>query len=410
MKLFKKNKIEESRTLEEDLGIWNAFLLAAGLTVDDIDREKALNIPTLQACVELIANTIAMIPIKLYKIEDDAVKEIKDDYRLRLLNDETGDTLNAFELWKAMVYDYLLEGNAYAYINKERNKIKSIHYVEHNKVSINKNNDPIFKSYDIWVNGERYKSYDFLKILRNTSDGAEGIGIIKSSNMLLAVIHNSLKYENVLAKTGGNKKGFLESEGKLESNMIDKLKEQWRKMYSQNSENCVVLNKGLKFKESSATSTEMQMNENKKVNSEEICKICSVPPSLIGEGKAAVGTDEHQKLMKIAILPLLQVIATAINRDCLLEKEKESFYFAHDTKEIMKGDIEKRFKAYEIGIKNKILTINEARYEEDKEPIEAFNDTVVLGLNDVLYNTKTGSIYTPNTDKTTSLNLPKGGE
>ncbi|MGL5084977.1 MAG: phage portal protein, partial [Clostridium sp.] len=97
-------------------------------------------------------------------------------------------------------------------------------------------------------------------------------------------------------------------------------------------------------------------------------------------------------------------------RDLLLEKEKGSFYFAHDTKELVKGDIEKRFKAYEIGIKNKILTVNEARYEENKAPIEAFNDTVVLGLNDVLYNTKKGSIYTPNTDKTTSLETVKGGE
>ena len=57
----------------------------------------------------------------------------------------------------------------------------------------------------------------------------------------------------------------------------------------------------------------------------------------------------------------------------------------------------------------KILTVNEVRYEEDKEPIEAFNDIVVLGLNDVLYNTKTGEVYTPNTDKTTNMNL-KGGE
>ncbi|SFU42884.1 hypothetical protein SAMN04487886_102525 [Clostridium sp. DSM 8431] len=32
---------------------------------------------------------------------------------------------------------------------------------------------------------------------------------------------------------------------------------------------------------------------------------------------------------------------------------------------------------------------------------------MVLGLNDVLYNTKTGTIYTPNTDKTSSM---KGGE
>ena len=67
----------------------------------------------------------------------------------------------------------------------------------------------------------------------------------------------------------------------------------------------------------------------------------------------------------------------------------------------------------EIGIKNKFLDINEVRYEENRGPIEALNDTIVLGLNDVLYNTKKGSVYTPNTNKTTNLNddsTLKGGE
>lgn len=403
------NRKKETRDWETDLGKLNDFLLAAGIFVDDMDRKKALNIPTVQACIELIGNTIAMIPIKLYKEENGEVKEIQEDKRLKVLNDDTGDTLNSFEFWKAIVEDYFLEGNAYAYINKERNNLKSLHYVEEKMVNIQTNTDPIFKSYDIWVHGETYKPYNFFKILRNTKDGATGTGVIDSSPMLLSVIHNSLKYENVLAKTGGNKKGFLETESKLDQTVIDLLKDQWKKMYSQNSENCIVLNKGLHFKESASTSTEMQMNENKNTNSDEICKIFNTPPSIIGgDGKA--NSNDYEKFIRMAILPLLEAIATALNRDLLLEKEKGSFYFAHDTKELLKGDIEKRFKAYEIGIKNKILMVNEARYEENKPPIEAFNDTVVLGLNDVLYNTKNGSIYTPNTDKTTNLETAKGGE
>ena len=183
-------------------------------------------------------------------------------------------------------------------------------------------------------------------------------------------------------------------------------------MYSNNSENCVVLNNGLDFKEASSTPTEMQLNENKKANGIEICKILNIPPSMIeGDGKA--NENEYEKFVKIAILPILEAIIVALNRDLLLEKEKGSFYFAFDIKELIKGDIEKRFKAYEIGIKNKFLDINEVRYEENRGPIKALNDTIVLGLNDVLYNTKKGSVYTPNTNKTTNLNddsTLKGGE
>ena len=349
-----------------------------------------------------------MIPIKLYKQENGAIREIEDDIRLKFLNDDTGDTLTAFDFKKALIQDYLLVGNGYAYINKQGTKIKSLHYVKAEELSINRNVDPIFKDYDILVNGKTYKPYQFLKVLRSSRDGSTGTGIIESNPILLSVAYNSLRYENILAKTGGNKKGFINSEKTLDQAAIDLLKEQWNKMYSGNSENCVVLNKGLTFQESAVTPTEMQMNENKVTNGDEICKILNIPPSIItGDGKA--NTNDYEKMVKIAILPAVTSFITCLNRDLLLEREKESFYFAPDLKELLKGDLEKRFKAYEIAIKNKILGVNEVRYEEDKPPIEALNDIVVLGLNDVLYNTRTGQVYTPNTDKKTDMNL-KGGE
>lgn len=399
-------KKEERSILEQDGTGLTDLLLAAGLIQDNISRTEALNIPTLAGCVELISSLVASIPIKLYKEENGEVEEIKDDIRLKLLNEETGDTLTSYEMKKALIIDYLLMGNGYIYINKERGNIISLHYVKESDVSINRNSDPIFKNYNVLVNAQIYKPYDFIKLLRHTDNGFDGYGIIEENNILLSVIYNSLKYENVLSKTGGNKKGFIESEGKLSLEAILNLKEQWRNMYSNNTENCIVLNKGLGFKESQATPTELQLNENKIANGSEICKIFNIPPSIIsGDGKANEG--DFDKMFKMAILPILNSLIASINRDLLLEKEKRSFYFGYDANELLKGDIEKRFKAYEIAIKNKIMGVNEVRYKEDLEPIDLFEDTILLGLNDVLYNTKNKTVYTPNTDKTSNL---KGGE
>lgn len=403
---FWKRKKEERSILEQDETGLKDLLLAAGLIEDSITRIEALNIPTLAGCVELISSLVASIPIKLYKEENEEVTEIKDDIRLKLLNEETGDTLTSFEMKKALVIDYLLMGNGYIYISKERGKIKSLHYVKESDVSINRNVDPIFKNYDVLVNGNIYKPYNFIKLLRHTDNGFDGYGIIEENIILLSVIYNSLKYENILSKTGGNKKGFIESEGKLGIEAMLNLKEQWRNMYSNNTENCIVLNKGLNFKESQATPTELQLNENKITNGSEICKIFNIPPSIIsGDGKANEG--DFDKMFKMAILPILNSLISSINRDLLLEKEKKSFYFGYDANELLKGDIEKRFKAYEIGIKNKVMGVNEARYKEDLPPLELFEDTILLGLNDVLYNTKNKTVYTPNTDKTSNL---KGGD
>ena len=400
--LFKKAETRETATGLEEL------LLQANLVDDIITRQKAMQIPTLAGCVELISNIISTLPIKLYQEADGKVKEIKGDIRTQLLNDDTGDTLDAFQFKKAMIEDYLLKGNAYAYINKEKGSFKSINYVKDESVTVNMNADPIFKSYSILVNGDTYKPYEFIKLLRNTRNGATGIGIIEENSKILAVAYNLLDYENILAKTGGNKKGFIKSAAKLTEAAIETLKQQWKNMYSKNSENCVVLNNGLEFQASSATPTEMQLNDSKISNGNEICKILNVPPaSISSEGR--LNEDDQQKLVKMAILPILKAFITALNRDFLLEKEKESFYFAFDIKELLKGDIEKRYKADEIGVKNGFLSINEVRYEEDYDPIEAFENTIKLGLQDVLYNTKTGSIYTPNTDKTSNMNA-KGGE
>ena len=397
----------EKRTVSEDdnTGLLDLFL-AAGLLEGDMTRQKALNIPTLAGCVELISSLVASIPIRLYKEENGKVEEVKEDIRLKLLNEETGDTLTAIQKKKALVIDYLLMGNGYIYINKERNTIKSLHYVKESEISVISATDPIFKNYNIMVQGENYRPYNFVKLLRHSDDGSTGYGIIEENPLLLSVTYNSLKYENIISKTGGNKKGFLQAENTLSKEVIDNLKEQWKRMYSDNTENCIVLNKGLSFKESQATPAETQMNENKITNGNEICKVFNVPPSIItGDGKANEG--DFDKMFKMAILPIINNLISSINRDLLLEKEKKSFYFGVDTNELLKGDIEKRFRAYEIAIKNKIMGVNEVRYKEDLEPIEAFEDTVLLGLNDVLYNTKKGTVYTPNTNQTSNM---KGGE
>lgn len=403
---FWKRRKEERSSLEQDVDGIKDLLLAAGLIEDRITRTEALNIPTLAGCVELISSLVASIPIKLYKEENGEVEEIKDDIRLKFLNEETGDTLTSFEMKKALVIDYLLMGNGYIYINKEKGKFVSLHYVKERDVSIIKNVDPIFKNYDVIIGGQTYKPYNFIKLLRHSDNGADGYGIIEENPLLLSVAYNSLKYENILSKTGGNKKGFIEAEAKLNTEAMNTLKDQWRNMYSNNTENCIVLNKGLTFKESQATPTELQLNENKIANGSEICKVLNMPPSIItGDGKA--NESDFDKAFKIAILPILNNLIASINRDLLLEKEKKSFYFGYDANELLKGDIEKRFKAYEIGIKNKVMGINEARYKEDLPPLELFEDTVLLSLSDVLYNTKTGEVYTPNTDKTSNL---KGGD
>ena len=387
------------------------LLLQAGLANAVLTKEEALSIPSVGACVNLISDLIATLPIKLHKENSGKVEEMEEDRRVFLLNDETLDTLDGFQFKKALVTDYLLEGAGYAFINRKRNNVESIHYVENRNVSVLVGVDPIFKSYDISVNGVNYREFEFIKIARNSKDGVTGNGIIKDHNKILSVAYNTLVFEDSLVKTGGNKKGFLKSLGRLSKDAIAELKTAWNNLYKNNTENIVVLNNGLDFKEASSTSVEMQLNENKKTNSSEINKLFKVPDSIL-DGSA--NEEVHGNFIKNCILPIIRAIETALNKDLLLPSEKEqSFYFAFDMKELVKGDIEKRFKAYEIAVKNGWMQVDEVRYSEDLPPLGL--DFIKLGLQDVLYDPKTKQIYTPNTNKTADISEPgqatvEGGE
>lgn len=374
-------------------------LLQASLADDSMTKEQAMNVPAFAACVNKIAETVSTIPIKLYKLTEGKLETVKEDTRVRLLNDDTGDTLDGVQFKRALARDYLTGKGGYAFVNRTGNHIKSLHYVKENEISFIFSSDPIFKDYDIMIQGVRYRPFEFLKFLRNTEDGRSGKSVIDENSEVLSVAYYSLKYEKGLVKTGGNKKGFVKSPKKLSEAAMTALKKAWRRLYQNNTENVVILNEGLEFQEASNTSVEMQLNENKKTNSDEICKLFNMPPAMINGGATE---EDKTNFVQYCLNPILKEFECALNRDLLLESEKGSYYFAADTSELTKGDIEKRFKAYETAGKNGFMQIDEIRLKENLPPLGL--NFVRLGLQDVLYDPKTESFYTPNMNATGKIN------
>lgn len=363
-------------------------LLKALIGDTAIDRNLALEMPVVSSSVDLICNTFAMIPFKLYKEEEKEGKKVTkevDDNRVRLINDDTTDKLDGFQFKKAMCEDYLMGKGGYAYIKKnDSNKYLGIFYVQDKHISINTNNEPIFKNYDILVNAKKYKDYDFIKLLRNTKDGASGTGLTSEISRALKTAYKRLLYDYDLAVTGGSRKGFIKSQKHLDEKGIKALKDAWEQYYS-GTANTVILNDGMEFQEASNTSRENEINE-KNVNfNKEMRDIFHIG-------------NTYDDFIKNAIMPIATAFATALNRDFLLEKEKKSYYFAPDTKELFKGSLKERYEAYQIAIKNGFKTRNEIRYMEDDDAIKGL-DMINLGLGDVLLNAETGEIYTPNTNK-----------
>lgn len=399
MGLFRrKTEIREEPTdIKVDADTVDDALIRALLSNTEINRENIMNIPSVAACINKISDTVASLNIRLYKRSGDKVEEVKDN-RVSLLNGETGDTLTGFQMKKAMVEDMYLGKGGYAFVNKIRGEVKSLHYVQETKISFLYNTNPIFKDFQIMIDGNTYESFQFIKLLRNTKDGWKGTSILESSPTLMSVLYDSQKFEQNLVKTGGNKKGFLQVTSKITKEIMEKLKDAFRKFYSNGTENVIVLNEGIDFKESSNTSVEMQLNENKKTNNDDICKVFLMPPSILN-GKAS--ESDKQLYYEGCILPILSNFSEAINSVLLTEDEKSSYFFAFDVGDLIKGDIEKRYKAYEIALKNGFMQIDEVR---KNEKLPAFGlEFIKLGLQDVLYFSATQEIYTPNTNKLSKM-------
>jgi HK97 family phage portal protein len=372
-------------------------ILRSCLMDTNMTREKAIQIPAVTGVIDEIAKTVANIPIKLYKKENGKIIELEGDRRVFLLNEETGDTLDAVQMKQAIVRDYYLSHGGFIYVDWNGLEVESLRYVESKEISIAQNSDVIFKDYVILVQGKSYFPSQFVRVLRNTTDGMRGNSIVKENDKLLSVLYNSLIFEEVLVKTGGNKKGFVKSTKKLTQEAINRLKQAWRKLYQNNTENVVILNDGLDFQEASNTSVEMQLNENKKTNTQEVKHLLGVPDDL--------ATEQGDKTyIKYSINTFMGEFMTALNRALLLESEKNECFFAPDMYELTKGDEDKRYAAYKTAAETGWLQIDEIRAKENMEPLGI--DMVKLGLQDVLYDPKTKKVYIPNMNQ--QFELGKG--
>lgn len=400
MGLFNRNKKkpEIREDTQVDASVISDPLLRALIGGEGVDRDTIMNIPAISACVNMIADTVSSLKIKLYRKDKDRIEEVTDDHRTFLLNEDTGDTLDAVQFKKAMITDMFLGRGGYAYVNRVSGEVISIHYVEEQKIGFHKNCDPIFKDYMLEVGGRTYNPWQFITLLRNTRNGCYGRSIIAESPELWDIIYSSQQYEKTLVKKGGNKKGFLKAKNKVADEVMQKLKEAFRKLYSNNSESVVVLNDGLEFQESSNTSVEMQLNENKETNNKDACKVFLIPPTIINGNPSE---EDKKQYYQGCILPILTRFATAINRAMLLEDEKSTMFFAFDDTDLTKGDIEKRFGAYKIALDSGFMQLDEVR---KNEKLPAFGlDFIKLGLQDVIYYPKENKIYTPNTNKLSEM-------
>lgn len=391
-------------TLGSSDGSISNLLLQALLNPEQITKETALNIPGVAACVNRIASTISQLEVKLYRRVGAKVEEI-DDSRAKMLNGDSGDTLNGTEIKKAMVADMLLDKGGYCFIDKVGEEVHSLRYVAPEYVYFAHNTDPIFKDYQIEVEGKRYESWQFIRLLHSTKNGYWGTPVIAETSKLMNIVYAMEKFQGKVYTTNGMRGGYLQTEKKLDQESINALRNGFRKLYGDGSERTVILNDGLQFKEASATAAESQLDESTKTLNDLVCEVFLIPPSII---KGGSNVYDRKLYNEGCILPILEEFETALNTSLLDEDEKDEYFFAFDTDDLLKADLKERYEAYQIAEKNGFLQIDEIRKKENLPALGL--PFIKLNLSDVLYDTDKKTIFTPNTGVQTDLEKSKATE
>ena len=357
-------------------------LFEAVITGREITRDMAMTIPKVSSCVNRISDAVASVQFRLYRrIEEDGhvvTEEVTDDLRVKLINVDTGDTLTGFEFKKIMIADYLLGRGGYAYINRVGNSILSLHHVDDKLITPMKNADPIFKEYSIQINGHVYDDYQIFRVLRSTSDGSSGKSVIKEISKAIETAYSALLYELHITNTGGVKKGFLQSPGTLTDAVKKEIKKAWRRLYSSDSsDNIVLLSNGITFQEANQTPLDLQLDK--------------IRADMNRDIQEAFGLDsDDKKFLNHTLQPILTALENAMNVFLLLEKEKGTFYFKADTRQLQ--DI----------TGTAALSINETRYRENLPTVPGL-DIIPLSLGTTFVDVKTGKIFVPNTGETFTL-------
>ena len=390
------------------------FFMGGSSAGKNVNERSAMQMTAVYACVRILSEAIAGLPLHMYRYKDEGGKEKAINHTLyHLLHDEPNPEMTSFVFRETLMTHLLLWGNAYAQIIRNgKGEVIALYPLMPNRMEVNRD-----------ANGMLYYVY------QKTSDDAptlEGSSVILSPSEVLHVpglgfdglvgyspiamaknaIGLSMAAEEYGAKfyaNGAAPSGVLEHPGVLKDPA--KVRDSWNAAFggSSNSDKVAVLEEGLKYTPISISPNEAQFLETRKFQIDEIARIFRVPPHMVGDlEKSSFSNIEQQSLefVKYTLDPWVVRWEQSLSRALLSETEKKSYFFKFNLEGLLRGDYQSRMQGYSIGIQNGFMCPNDVRELENLDliPDELGGNKYMVNGNMVdLKNV--GAAYTGNQNK-----------
>ena len=351
-----------------------------------VDEKSALQIATVYACVRLLAETIASLPLHLYRFTEkgDGKERATDHPLYKILYRQANPEMTSFSFREAMMMHLLLWGNAYAQIVRDgKNGILGLYPLLPENVEIDRaENGDLFYTYHAYtdeVPGEHNKDIIFQRdeILHIPGLGFNGLVGFSPIAMMKNALGTTLaveKYGSSFFRNGAQPAGVLEHPGVLKD--PQKIRDNWMNAYggANNAHKVAVLEEGMAYKPISLPPEDSQFLSTREFGVEEICRIFRVPPHMVQDLKRATFNNiEHQSIDFVmhTIMPWLVRIEQAIIKDVLIEEEQDTYFPKFNVDGLMRGDYKSRMDGYAVGFSNGFLSPNDIRRLENMDLIPA---------------------------------------
>ena len=368
-----------------DRSPWGDFWFAPvpwGGGAANINGDAALGLPAVYSCVRVLAESVSTLPFVLYKEKANGGKEkIRDHWLYRLFARRPNAYQNPMEFREMMQGHLALRGNAFARIYaNSRGEVTDLIPIHPDRITIEMLSDTNWR-YRVWssdgtnapVNRE-----NIFHIKGLSPNGVIGYNPIQLARMAIGTGLAAQDYGMRFFENDARPGGWIEHPGNFKD---DEQRRKWRAQWQEqqtgrNRHKTAVLEYGLKYHELAVSNDDAQFIETKKMSRAEIASMFRVPLHMIGDLERATFSNIEQQSLEFirdSLRSWLVRWEEAIKFN-FMDPEDDELHVKFDVKELMRGDMAARSAYYHNGILDGWLTRNEARIDDDRDPLDGLDE------------------------------------
>lgn len=369
---------ERAPDIKDQISAAPEFDFGAAASGKNVTEETAIQISTVYACVRVLAETIASLPLNVYESDGKGGSRIAQNHPLEyLLHDAPNEEMTSFIWREQMMTQILLRGNSYSQIVRSgKTAILSIYPLLSSNMTVDRDDSGAltYKYQMADDNTITLSPSEVLHIPGMGFDGIMGYSPIALMKTTLGLTLAAEEYGSKVFGNGATPAGVLTHPNRLKD--PEKLRNAWNAAYggSANAGKIAILEEGMKFERISMPNSEAQFLETRKFQVSEICRIYRVPPHMVGDLEHATFSNiEHQSISFAVhtIRPWLVRIEQSMNKALFSENERGKYFVKFNMDGLMRGDYKSRMEGYAIARQNGWMSADDIRGLENLNPIGA---------------------------------------